>query len=936
MRAPKNQATGTSGETEVLAEFERLGWAGWVESRHDTGTDLYLRPRDDRRFELGVMMGAQVKTGKTFFQYTERDAAGETTGWWFRTDQEHFDYWLHHALPHVVILRDQAKDTSYWVHVTPDRVVPTGKGAKILVPASQIIDSRCNGQLTTVALTQLPTPTWDGTAWTGARNLSPSDEIRHALITPRLIAPHPNLAPDSIRGVEALAMQILIRDKIAQILDPRDVFERSQSDQKWSGLSLDAARKDKDWCWRATAALHIWLYQNEPTDLLQLTASACSPAERTAATVLACLYHFDENDPDAALVSLQHALEHDDYFPVDHAWLEAQRARALLETGHADDAFDLAMKTQRIYRENPSDVTAAAIAGACARTSFTAKGWAGDSVANTVQLGDNAASWWRTQVMFYGLSDHLSEDFRTWCEDGSIRVGHIDTARTHLTAASMLASCTGDQGWWRSASGALAEHLLIGTNTARDPDMVAMWLTSLRHSGDADGTGNATRRIVNTGPAMAARIATSEINLARSSRTTALADIKMLAAAGDVLTETRADELAAWVLDTLQNPQRYSERVRPRFIVNRELILLLKPMIWAMGQKTVHDVIDHFLSQPPVTDDFTAQTLAGLIQAIPRTAWRENDRQRAAERANSDASYLREAYLEVAASSVRASQEEIRRRACAGDVLILDAIDDVRTLPADVVDTLGNTLCTEIDALIKQATEGVYSWGGHDTGKTLALLNIWHPGNARWDHIQALLTAPSVSSRDRSGTLELLATLGYRLSDETKSQLLDPVAALKQQTLRCCGIFDEPDIRPIATEAFASLIDEASRQVLVRDLLGKDAEYRAASARVIERFGDKAETEILLALAGDANEAVRNAAFCGLSNLVANEGASEAITALLSQVLESGGRHSGANIVSRLKDHPEVPAVSDLLQTALRHPSAQVRKAAGHALSAKR
>lgn len=185
MRAPKNQATGTSGETEVLAEFERLGWAGWVESRHDTGTDLYLRPRDDRRFELGVMMGAQVKTGKTFFQYTERDAAGETTGWWFRTDQEHFDYWLHHALPHVVILRDQAKDTSYWVHVTPDRVVPTGKGAKILVPASQIIDSRCNGQLTTVALTQLPTPTWDGTAWTGARNLSPSDEIRHALITPR-------------------------------------------------------------------------------------------------------------------------------------------------------------------------------------------------------------------------------------------------------------------------------------------------------------------------------------------------------------------------------------------------------------------------------------------------------------------------------------------------------------------------------------------------------------------------------------------------------------------------------------------------------------------------------------------------------------------------------------------------------------------------------
>lgn len=63
MRAPKNEATGTSGESEVLAQFERLGWGGVIDSRHDTGTDLYLRPRDARRYELGAVMGAQVKTG---------------------------------------------------------------------------------------------------------------------------------------------------------------------------------------------------------------------------------------------------------------------------------------------------------------------------------------------------------------------------------------------------------------------------------------------------------------------------------------------------------------------------------------------------------------------------------------------------------------------------------------------------------------------------------------------------------------------------------------------------------------------------------------------------------------------------------------------------------------------------------------------------------
>ena len=68
MRAPKNEATGTSGESEVLAQFERLGWGGVIDSRHDTGTDLYLRPRDARRYELGAVMGVQVKTGSSYFQ----------------------------------------------------------------------------------------------------------------------------------------------------------------------------------------------------------------------------------------------------------------------------------------------------------------------------------------------------------------------------------------------------------------------------------------------------------------------------------------------------------------------------------------------------------------------------------------------------------------------------------------------------------------------------------------------------------------------------------------------------------------------------------------------------------------------------------------------------------------------------------------------------
>ncbi|MDO5081143.1 DUF4365 domain-containing protein, partial [Buchananella hordeovulneris] len=634
MRAPKNEATGTSGESEVLAQFERLGWGGVIDSRHDTGTDLYLWPRDARRYELGAVMGAQVKTGSSYFKSPQKDTEGTITGWWFaEDDREHFDYWLRHALPHVVILRDQDRNFSFWVHVTPEQVVSTGKGAKILVPSSQTVDADHNEALSDVALTQLPTPTWDGTAWTGAVHLAPADEVRHALITPRLIAPHPNRIPDSISGLEALAMQVLLRDDLKRILEPKSLpASEGENDAERKGLLLNDTCGADDWCWRATDALHLWLYEGDPADLLNLVDLASTPSERAAASVLCCVYHFEKNDPDTALQVLQSTLTHDDYSSVDHAWLEAQRARALLEIGRHEEAFDLAMKTQRIHREAPSDVTAAAIAGACARTSFSASDWMQGDIANIIQRSDNPASWWRTQVMSYGLSAHLSEGVRRWSEDASVRIGGSDTANKHLLSAALLASCAGDHDGWRYANGALAEHFLVTTGPTDDPDDVADWLTLLRLSGDSKSTGRATRHIVHAGPTMAARIAASSVDLSRSTRTTALADIELLTAAGDVLEPARADDICAWALAMLQEPREYLERTRPTFNVLYKIIDLLKAMVWTLSEDALHSVIDYFLDQPPVTDDGTAQALARLIHKIPASAWRESDRQRAANR----------------------------------------------------------------------------------------------------------------------------------------------------------------------------------------------------------------------------------------------------------------------------------------------------------------
>lgn len=142
VRAPAEEQVGSTGATLVKAAFERLGWGVAVNPEHDLGTDLFVMARDERRFDLGQVVGVQVKAGrKKYFKHPSR-SGGALVGWWFRDDDRaHIDAWLSHALPHLIVLHDPASEQSYWAQVTQDVVLSTGKGAKILVPKENTIDT---------------------------------------------------------------------------------------------------------------------------------------------------------------------------------------------------------------------------------------------------------------------------------------------------------------------------------------------------------------------------------------------------------------------------------------------------------------------------------------------------------------------------------------------------------------------------------------------------------------------------------------------------------------------------------------------------------------------------------------------------------------------------------------------------------------------------
>lgn len=174
-----------------MATFSRLGWGPVENPRHDLGTDLFVQVRDRRRYDLGLLIGVQVKSGPSYFSRPARSAAAEQPdGWWYAEgDKNHFDYWVSHGVPHLLVLHDDASDTAYWVHVTRDAVVDTGRGAKILVPRTATLDDQHFDDLLAVAVTARPAIALEGTAWTGAQPPASKDVLRFAMVVPRLVAP---------------------------------------------------------------------------------------------------------------------------------------------------------------------------------------------------------------------------------------------------------------------------------------------------------------------------------------------------------------------------------------------------------------------------------------------------------------------------------------------------------------------------------------------------------------------------------------------------------------------------------------------------------------------------------------------------------------------------------------------------------------------------
>ncbi|MFI6803039.1 DUF4365 domain-containing protein [Streptosporangium canum] len=918
VRGSSTERTGAVGATEVMAAFQRLGWGvAATNTQHDLGTDLIVQARDGRMFEQGDFLGVQVKSGPSAFEAPAPDQ-GRVSGWWFyESGRDHLDAWIAHGLPHLLVLHNLETSTSYWVHVTAEAIVSTGKGAKILVPAQNTVDERHLTALLAVAASPRPKNEFEGSSWAGATSLPPRHQLRHALIVPRLIAPHPNLGFEQPIGPEQ-ALGLLVQARLRAY----EAFAERHD----SVPGLTEAVTSPNWRWRFVATVGQRLMTGESSHLLATVEDAPDEGCRAAAAVVAAAGMIEIGHSQQAREVLTTELERDKAEPVDHAWLMVQRARACTELGDIEQARADADAVQRIRISHPADVTATAIAGVGASVLFDTADLGTWDLQGLITGRDTAVGWWRSQTRATGLSHLTDRLFRRWARDTSRTIGGGDRAHNELLATALTASYLGDHSAWQHGTSLLGKATLLQMDRNADPGAVAGTLQMLREAGDASTLKHAMRRLCQDGPALAVTQVAATIDLAAGTRTTTKGNLAILRYGGDLLDVNTADAAIGWLLPRIEESHEH-----------RDVLAAALPAASAESRRIV---LEHVLAMPGITHDFLAQSWARTVAALPDEVWAEDDARRAGARADQHATALRRAFEARAIAHDPALYARLLGEAEGGSLSALAALGDARRIPPASVRELITQLNSLLEEKIRLADNGVAAVYSYNAADMLAVLNLCHPDLADWAVFAKLIQHPRVPGTDTQRALQTVTQGAQQLTEEAKCALELAVRAAAGLTASEEDIFAA--LYPSSPGAASELLlvlrapEPADLDALLKLLAGEPRD-RQWAARLAGRLATTSEAEttgVIIALASDEHPGVRATAAAQLAYLVADEIAGAATTKAFERCLADPGVSVPRAIVGTLSTFSPGNETARRILTRLgEHPSAQVRAAGREALT---
>lgn len=847
MRASKNEAKGMSGESYVTAKLEEFGFGVVQNNRHDLGTDLLVFVRDKRGFDLGGLMGVQVKNWPSLVKKPSVDNGRK--GWWFRESADHFDYWLGFAVPHLVVLFDEDSKESYWAHITEDAVRSTGKGKKIFIPLENVLNKESVPSLIEIALSKLPQPSWEGSILEGISEIPNEVRLRYALIAPRLIAPHPNLTVSDISSVEAIALLSLKRigevtaryKEVQELLDP------------------EKSAKSDDLLWRLYSALFEWVVNEQVKSVLNFPSTDAEADIAAAIEVIKATVLFEKHLPQRACKELRDALARDDYSPVDYAWLQLHLARNLIEIGEFDQAQGLALEVSLIGQIEYKDPSARYLAGVAMDFVFQLHSrvqWMGfeveeQNLTKAIKARDTAASWWRTQILVSGLSDFVEKTYSQWSDNDDITIWKAyDTVVLRMRSASLIAGFAADTNNWRYAVVLLARYFLVFST---DTNKLVYALNLLRIAGAKNELKLAVSHFLRFGPIEPLAQIVNELSLDDSTRISLRCDFALIEKCAFILDTNSVDKYALWLLREIENPSKtYAFRFYHWYV--SKVIEMLAKIYNACSSEVMVKIHDHLITMPGVQGDRHADAYSSLVDSIVEDdinkgkVWDSGKLAKLAARGDIDKADLKKAIERLVSTHDSEIREGLLERIEAGDIDALESWGNLTDLPKPAVQGMLGNLSNQIDDIIKDAHSCEYKTVKFNRLSVLIKLNIWHPDCANWQPCLKMLQDRLVSPEDLVPGVKVMINKYQEVPIDIAFEMRKPLARLAEHGL----MYDKlplsssfsPDIRGPASLLLGLLFPEDVSMTKITQMLRGDANLIKVAVEFLAQR--KEESSLLL------------------------------------------------------------------------------------------
>ena len=924
-RLSRPKSIGNAGQYYVMGALSEIGWGPASNAESDAGTDMWVQATDEHRYLLRRNVGVQVKTGPSYFK--RRDEVNGEAGWWYReSESDHFDDWLNHTTPHLIVLHDLEKHVSYWAHVTWEAVRSTGEGREIFVPEHQTIDAEHEEALRDVALSRDVPLSFEGSTVGPAPGMVPAGcELRFALIAPWLVAPHPN-SEGSIPSVEGVALLAQGRfrglknrsDRNEDVPDPADP---------------DAA---VEWGWRFVAAIWDWATTDSTASLEAVFASA--PDTRSAAAsgvFVACALARLERHRDAVEVVTPLAGD-DEMDPVDRAWVLVQRARASLELGEMQDCRDDAAQARDLLVGHSDDITASAIAAAAAWQQYmTAPAQHGDYLDDylaTVAAMDNSVSRWRWQQVGLGLANSVDAGFRQWAQELSITIGGSrDHGEMELFSAEVCADLAADHSAWKTFTSLRARlRVQHAERSSNETNELIEGLDALVCSGDDKNLKLALGRLLWDGPIDVAASAVSRIGAGPWTRTTVPTRFAALETAGDLLDEDAAEEMLARVVHIAGDGLgEFLDRYQPAMTVDFAAYGAMAGIAPAAPRAAHTSIAGFVAAQRTDLPNVMASDLANQLGWMDFGSVDDASRSALKQTALAEESYIGTRILGwFAANGDTEALGRLKSQATEGDLDALAELTDVELLSNAEAAALISVLDERAGQLLSEMRAGRYSTGGINTLDALTLLNLQFPDSARWYVVQKVLGESLALADHKSRMCLRLAALADVVPASERELLvanLDAIAIARE------GFWPGTNMAGVDVVLAVALgtMDVDETETAVTQLALGSHQQRTNAAKLLGLGHCPGMRPIFTQLIRDPHPRVRLAAARSIGKLTA-----QTLDALPAQLARHIARSNGMYLPSALLgglsiDSPPLNDTSEELATHLQdHPSARVRRQA--------